>query len=116
MSPRNERAILPARIVLVELAAPRGFGAAYRRTAQEPASDQALSSLLGLVGYDARPESLGAWSVVRRVQAEVYAAYTHLRASDNSVPAHPRPEWLPEPWQGPRQGEGVFEGPSGTPL
>lgn len=104
------------RSVLVELAAPRGFGAAYRRAAKEPAPAETLCSLLSLVGYETTAEAVELWSIVRRVQAEVYAINVHLRASDNALQRHPRPEWMPEPWQGPRLGEGVFEAPGGTPL
>lgn len=107
-----------ARQVLVELAAPRGFGAAYRRTAQEPASAEALQSLLGLVGYEASVEAIASWKLLRRVQAEVHATYEHLRASDNSVPRHPRPDWMPELWKGPREQDPLLggDGPGGTPL
>ena len=52
-----------------------------------------------------------------RVEAVVYAATEHARASDNPVQRHPRPSWLPErAWQGPERGEGVWAGPSGTPI
>ena len=109
---------LQARQVLMELAAPRGFGAAYRRTAQEPASAEELRSLLGLVGYEASLEAIAGWKLLRRVQAEVHATYEHLRASDNSVPRHPRPDWMPEPWKGQRHEDELLGGdsPGGTPL
>lgn len=95
---------------------PVGFVADYRRTRLNPASPKALSALLALVGYEASVEVVERWSGEKRVEAEVYAVNAHLRASDNILRRCPRPEWLPEPWQGPEVGEGVFGGPSGTVL
>lgn len=95
---------------------PVGFAADYRRTRQHPASAKALSDLLALVGYEASEAVVERWTAEKRVEAEVYAANVYLRASDNILRRCPRPEWLPEPWQGPMKGEGVFEGPSGTVL
>ncbi len=106
---------------------PRGFGAAYRRVlkdhfeliaAGEPGKlISEVIDLLALVGYDATPEQVADWDLRRRVEAVVYAATEYARASDNPVPRHPRPNWLPErSWQGPPRGEGAFLGPSGTPI
>ena len=107
-----------SRQVLVELAAPRGFGAAYRRTAKEPAPPETLSSLLSLIGYEATGEAIANWSLVRRVQGEVHAVNVHLRASDNALQRHPRPDWMPEPWQGRAEPDELAGGtaPAGTPL
>ena len=67
---------------------------------RHPASVRALSDLLALVGYDASPETIETWPLLRRVEAEVHATNLHLRASDNALHRHPRPSWMPEPWQG----------------
>jgi hypothetical protein len=107
---------LISRRVLIELAAPRGFGAAYRRAAADPERPEVLSDLLALVGYSVSPETIAGWPEVKRCQAEVHAVNVHLRASDNILQAHPRPSWMPEPWQGSPEGDGVFEGPGGTRL
>jgi len=56
------------------------------------------------------------WSLRRRVEALIYAANVHARASDNPVQAHPKPSWLPEPWKGRWSGDGAFGGPGGTVL
>lgn len=83
------------------LLAPPGFKAAYLRTARSPASPEALSSLLGLVGYEVSPERIARWTLDWRVEAEVYAVNVHLRASDNrGMRKCPKPRWLPEAWQG----------------
>lgn len=108
------------------LVAPRGFGATYRRAAM---AQWALTSagkpgevigplrdLLLLVGYDASIGTVAEWTAQERIEAEVYAANVHLRASDNAVQRHPKPEWLPEPWGGPEVGDGIFSGPSPTTL
>lgn len=114
---------------------PRGFGKAYLRTAKDDLAmagkgepGEVISSvidLLALVGYSATPEQVADWDLRKRVEAVVYAATEHLRASDNPGPRHPRPSWLPErPWQGPPADtsriradlRGVFDGPSGTPI
>src|SRR4029077_6197932 len=106
---------------------PRGFGAAYQRVLRDHFSqlsagepDKLISEvidLLGLVGYQTSLDQVSGWDLRRRVEAVVYAATEHARASDNPVQRHPRLHWLPErAWQGPDQGEGVFAGPSGTPI
>lgn len=106
---------------------PRGFGRIYADTVKH---DLALAraakpgevigtviDLLGLIGYTATIEQVADWDLRRRVEAVVYAATEHARASDNPVQRHPRPSWLPErSWQGPERGEGVWAGPSGTPI
>lgn len=94
---------------------PPGFKSVYARVARIPVSLPILSDMLGLVGYEASPAVLETWSVEQRVQAEVYAANVHLRASDNVLRKHPKPDWLPEPWQGPEGPDALF-GASGTPL
>jgi len=114
---------------------PRGFGVAYKReikhqldliAAGKPGEIiSVVSDLLALVGYEATREQIADWSLRKRVEAIVYAATEHMRASDNPGPRHPRPRWLPErPWQGPPADvshiradlRGVFEGPRGTPI
>lgn len=95
---------------------PVGFAAAYARVRREPAEPAVLSDLLALVGYEASPELVRSWPLDRRVEAEVYATNVHLRASDNILRRCPRPAWMPEPWQGQNEGEGLFGGPTGTPL
>lgn len=96
--------------------APAGFKATWARIAREPAEPAALRDLLALVGYDASAEAIAGWPMERRVEAEAYATNVHLRASDNVLRRHPRPSWLPEPWGGSSEGEGIFEGPGGTPI
>jgi hypothetical protein len=105
---------------------PRGFGRAYARAARD---DLALAravkpgqvigtviDLLGLIGYTATIAQVADWDLRRRVEAVVFAATEHARASDNPVQRHPRPSWSERPWQGPQRGEGAFAGPSGTPI
>lgn len=106
---------------------PRGFGAAYQRVLRDHFSQLAAGEpgklmsevidLLALIGYQVSLEQVSDWNLRSRVEAVVFAGVEHARASDNPVPRHPRPCWLPQrAWQGPVQGEGVFAGPSGTPL
>ena len=113
---------------------PRGFGAAYRLVlkdhfaliaAGEPGKlISEVIDLLALIGYDATVDQVADWDLRRRVEAVIYAATEHARASDNPVQRHPRPSWLPKPWQGPPADvsriradlRGVFAGPSGTPI
>lgn len=97
---------------------PRGFGAAYLREAdyqvdllrsKKPAEllDR-VRGCLGLVGYTASIDTVSDWPLRKRVEFVIWAQYVHLKASDNAVQVPPRPAWLPEPWSGPEQGEGVF--------
>lgn len=95
---------------------PVGFAATYRRVRRDPATPKELSDLLALVGYWVTAEAVEKWPMDKRVEAEVYAVNAHLRASDNILRRCPKPDWMPEPWQGPETGEGVFGGPSGTVL
>lgn len=102
---------------------PRGFGRVYRDTALDytalPADRQIseVIDLLALVGYHVIEAQVSEWNLRKRCEAVIYAATEHARASDNPVQRHPRPSWLPrDPWQGPPRGEGVFLGPSGTPV
>ncbi len=107
---------------------PRGFGRAYVRVAKD---DLALArdgkpgavigtirDLLGLVGYEVTIDQVADWDLRKRVEAVVYAATEHARASDNPIQRHPRPTWLPEdPWKGPpREGPLAVFGPHGTPI
>jgi len=106
---------------------PRGFGAVYRRVLKDHfklISDGELGKLisevidlLALVGYHATEAQVADWDLRRRVEAVIYAATEHARASDNPIQRYPRPSWLPEdPWQGPPCGDGLFHGPGGTPI
>lgn len=114
---------------------PRGFGAAYRRVIKDHfawlaagrpgAVISAVIDLLALIGYAATTAQVASWDLRRRVEAVIYAATEHSRASDNPGPRHPRPSWLPErPWQGPPADlsgiradlRGAFAGPCGTPI
>ena len=114
---------------------PHGFGAAYRRVlkdhfaliaAGEPGKlISEVIDLLALIGYEATVDQVADWDLRRRVEAVIYAATEHARASDNPVQRHPRPSWLPErPWQGSPTDvrhiradlRGAFAGPSGTPI
>jgi len=114
---------------------PRGFGAAYRRVLKDHFALIAAGTpgkliseiidLLALIGYDATVDQVADWDLRRRVEAVIYAATEHARASDNPVQRHPRPIWLPDqPWKGPPADvsriradlRGAFTGPSGTPI
>ena len=114
---------------------PRGFGAAYRRVLKDHFALIAVGEpgklisevidLLALIGYEATADQVADWDLHRRVEAVIYAATEHARASDNPVQRHPRPSWLPErSWQGPPTDtsriradlRGAFDGPSGTPI
>jgi len=114
---------------------PRGFGSSYRRAAKHDLTLAraakpgevigGIIDLLALIGYDATVAQVADWDLRKRVEAVIYAATEHARASDNPVQRHPRPSWLPErPWQGPPTDvshiradlRGAFAGPSGTPI
>ena len=106
---------------------PRGFGRASARAAKDDLARARAAKpgevigtvidLLALVGYHATIEQVADWDLRRRVEAVIYAATEHARASDNPIQRHPRPSWLPvDPWKGPQCGEGVFLGPGGTPI
>jgi hypothetical protein len=113
---------------------PRGFGAVYRRVLKDHFALVAAGKpgklisevvdLLALVGYDGTREQVANWDLRKRVEAVIYAATEHARASDNPVQRYPRPSWLPTPWQGPPADvsgiradlRGAFAGPSGTPI
>lgn len=95
---------------------PRGFGVEYLRHAELDGDHRVLVDLLALIGYAATEEQIAGWNLRRRVEASVYAANVHARASDNPIPRHPPLAWLPDPWKGPWAGEGAFSGPTGTPI
>lgn len=114
---------------------PRGFGATYRRVLKDHFQLIAdgkpgkligeVIDLLGLVGYSATVEQVADWDLRKRVEAVVWAANEHLRASDNPIQRHPPLPWLPkDPWRGPPADvshiradlRGAFAGPSGTPI
>lgn len=94
-----------------KLIAPRGFGASYRRIAQLQAELIAkgkpgevigmIRDVLGLIGYEASISDVADWDAQKRVEAHAYAYNVHARASDNPIQRHPKPPWLPEPWEGP---------------
>lgn len=106
---------------------PRGFGAMYRRVlkdhfeliaAGEPGKlISEVIDLLALVGYHATIAQVADWDLRRRVEAVIYAANVHARASDNPIQRYPRPSWLPQDaWKGPDLGRGALWGPGGTPI
>lgn len=96
---------------------PRGFGAEYERRLLGETPDPGLvRDSLELIGYTAPLAAIRRWSVFRRVEAVTYASNVHAGASDNPVRRHPRPHWLPEPWQGPEHGRGAFRGPGPTEV
>lgn len=76
---------------LRELADPDGV---LRAAWQKKADDQALSSLLALVGVTVPWYSVGSWTPEARDQVERWAGLTHLSASDNDVEVPPRPPFL----------------------
>lgn len=80
--------------------------------------DEVTSTLLELVGISPSKETLATWTDDQVRAAEEWAAAVHLEASDNDVDVPPRPEFLPEPWQGPPTGEGTVmsAGATGTPC
>lgn len=103
---------------------PRGFGKAYKRAALQDLAliaqgrpdvvIDATRDLLLLVGYDVRREDIAEWSLRKRIEAQVYAANVHLRASDNPLPAHLKPGWLQDPWLGTNPDKRLFAGPAPT--
>lgn len=96
---------------------PFGFGREYQRIAA--LGSEGIRDVLELIGYTAPEEEIAAWPLRKQVEASVYAANVHARASDNILPAHPRPRWFPpEPWGGPHQGESdsIWGGPGPTPI
>jgi hypothetical protein len=116
---------------------PRGFGRQYARAVKEdlalalaakPKPGEVIGTiidLLALVGYSATVEQVADWDLRKRVEAVVWAANEHLRASDNPIQRHPPLPWLPkDPWRGPPADvsriradlRGAFSGPSGTPI
>jgi hypothetical protein len=106
---------------------PRGFGRVYRDAARDDlalvragrpgAVISSVIDLLALVGYAATREQVADWDLRRRVEAVVWAATEHARASDNPVQRHPMLPWLPEdPWRGPARGDGALRWPTGTPI
>ena len=105
---------------------PYGFGRRYKqvatehieylRTGQPETLLDTLQGMLGLIGYEVSVETLKRWGLRKRVDAEVYSANVHARASDNLIRRCRRPSWMPEPWTGPSLGEGIFDGPGPTVL
>lgn len=95
---------------------PRGFGVEYSRHVEFADDHDTLIDLLGLIGYSATKSQIVKWDLRRRVEASVYAANVHARASDNPVQRHPPLSWLPAPWKGPQSGDGVFAGPTPTVI
>jgi len=64
-----------------------------------------------LVGIEPSLETIAAWSYEQRLAAFEWASATHFRASDNDVDVPAKPEFLPQPWQGPEINSGdVFGG------
>lgn len=96
---------------------PRGHGAAYKRAARQEARPEVLRDLMEMVGYTASVATIASWPLRKRIETEVYCANVHLRASGHGLSRHPRPTWMPEPWLGPRRGDGIWEnaGPTEVP-
>lgn len=92
------------------LTAPRGFGATYKRLANQEALCirrghpgeviGVIRDLLGLIRYEASIEAVSDWDAQKRIEATAYAANVHARASDNPVQRHPKPAWIPDPCPG----------------
>lgn len=115
---------------------PRGFGVAYRREAEHQFELIAqgkpgeiidvIRDLMGLIGYGPTLAAIADWPLRKRVEAVVYAANVHCRASDNPVQRHPELAWLRNyvPWCGPpadvshlRESlRGAFAGPTPTEI
>ena len=77
----------------------------------EPCPPESLQIILILVGLEPSLETIATWSEEQRQLAQHWAAATHYRASDNDVDVPPRPDFLPQPWQGPDLDTGdVFGG------
>lgn len=85
--------------------APFGFGTHYAMAWKDPIEPEQLRDLLSLVGWTAELVVIAGWPMLKRVEAEVYAARSYLRASDNIVRVPPRPRWMGEPWKGPQPPE-----------
>lgn len=81
---------------------PFGFGAAYARCAGAELATETTRDILELVGYTADLTAIATWPLRKRVDAEVYCASVHMRASDNPTPVPPRPDWMGEAWRGPQ--------------
>lgn len=84
---------------------PRGFGRLYLDLAKEILDPRGtdiatIQGRLGLVGYYASPGTVAGWPLRRLVEACAYAINVHLRAADHPIPRHPKPAWLPMPWDG----------------
>jgi hypothetical protein len=89
---------------------PWRFGSEYLRCIEHYPSGlvdtQHLSSLLCRVGFDVLECVIrNEWTPLQRVEAFVWAARNHLRASDNAVEVPPIPAWIRDwgfPWRGDR--------------
>jgi hypothetical protein len=81
-----------------EFEAPLGFRSKYKKCAKDMARPNILADILGLIGYDVTTKQVEKWPDAKRIQLEVYACNVHLRASDNILRKHQKPDWLPEPW------------------
>jgi hypothetical protein len=120
------RRVIQIRVLGSTWLVPYGFGVVYGRVAAEHIEYdrtgkperllETVSDMLGLVGYEAPAEVVKGWNLRKRVEAEVYAANVHARASDNPIRKHPRPAWMPDAWLGPERGSDVWGGPGPTPL
>lgn len=119
------------------LKVPRGFGAAYKREAARQLAaigagkpgeiTYTIKDIMSLVGYAPTVEAIANWPLLKRVEAVVYAANVHARASDNPIQRHPVPKWLAKvvPWCGPPAERpehirpdlwGAFAGPTPTEI
>ncbi len=76
---------------------------------EPPRDNEATSDLLSLVGIDAPAEVVATWPDEDVKAACEWAGCTHLHASDNDdVVVPPRPAFIPAPWTGPMQGDGIW--------
>ena len=116
---------------------PRGFGAEYKREAARQFERIAthkpgeiidlVIDFMSLIGYEPTRDAVAGWNLRKRVEAVVYSANVHARASDNPIRRHPDLPWLRDlkPWRGPpvkRRAHirsdlwGAFEGLAPTPV
>lgn len=80
---------------------PRGFGTWYKAYAKGELTPSCIRDCIELIGYTASDKEIEYWGKLKRVQAIVYAVNVHLRASDNPIRRHPKPDWITvDPWKG----------------
>lgn len=96
-------------------AVPFGFGAAHWR-AYDDGNDAFLTRMaLLMVGIDVSETFVESWHPFCRAAAEVWAVRVHLRAGDCPIRVPPKPNFLPQAWQGEGDVGGIW-GPGPTPF